>query len=77
MIKVLLFAELQDAAGTDQLEVDMVGATINEVKSWLHTQYNLPSLDQTMVAVNESYAEETYVVREGDVIAFIPPVSGG
>ncbi len=29
-----------------------------------------------MVAVNEEYAEETAPVKAGDIVAFIPPVSG-
>ncbi|MCL7749539.1 molybdopterin converting factor subunit 1 [Halalkalibacter alkaliphilus] len=77
MIKILLFAELQEEAGTDQVEVDKAGVTVNEVKSWLQKQYNLTTLENTMIAINESYADENEVVKDGDVIAFIPPVSGG
>ncbi|WP_332634168.1 molybdopterin converting factor subunit 1 [Halalkalibacter flavus] len=77
MIKILLFAELQEEAGTDQVEVDKAGVTVNEVKSWLQKQYNLTALENTMIAINESYADENEVVKDGDVIAFIPPVSGG
>lgn len=29
------------------------------------------------IAVNESYATENEVIKEGDVVAIIPPVSGG
>ncbi|KHF39328.1 molybdopterin converting factor subunit 1 [Halalkalibacter okhensis] len=77
MIKILLFAELQEEAGTDQVEVDKAGETVDDIKSWLQQQYHFTSLEQTMVAINESYADENEVVKDGDVIAFIPPVSGG
>ncbi|MCL4146076.1 UNVERIFIED_CONTAM: hypothetical protein GTU68_060768 [Idotea baltica] len=29
------------------------------------------------VAVNETYTEDSYLLKENDVIALIPPVSGG
>jgi molybdopterin synthase sulfur carrier subunit len=30
-----------------------------------------------MAAINEEFAPNEEVIQEGDVIAFIPPVSGG
>jgi MoaE-MoaD fusion protein len=30
-----------------------------------------------MTAVNESYADPDVVLRDGDELAFIPPVAGG
>lgn len=30
-----------------------------------------------MVAINEEYANEDDIIQTGDVIAMIPPVSGG
>ncbi|WP_368505374.1 molybdopterin converting factor subunit 1 [Alkalihalophilus sp. As8PL] len=77
MIKLLLFAEFQEQAGTDQVEIDQAGLTVAELKSWLKQEYRFTSLDQTMIAINETYANETDVLKDGDVIALIPPVSGG
>ena len=34
-------------------------------------------LNEAMVAVNEEYAQRDTMVGTGDVVAFIPPVSGG
>ena len=34
-------------------------------------------MDAYAVAVNEAYAEGTLILKEGDVVAIIPPVSGG
>jgi molybdopterin converting factor small subunit len=30
-----------------------------------------------MVAVNEEYVDTNYILKDGDVVALIPPVSGG
>lgn len=77
MIKILLFAELQEEAGKDEIEVEKAGMTVSELKDWLTAEFRLTSLANTMIAINESYANETDVLKEGDIIAFIPPVSGG
>lgn len=77
MIEVLLFADLQDAVGKSKITIDADGITIKELKNkWLAT-YELPTLDHAMVAINEEYADENAIVSKGDVVAFIPPVSGG
>ena len=39
--------------------------------------YNLTQLDHVMTAVNEEYALPTDMLSSGDIVAFIPPVSGG
>lgn len=77
MIKILLFAELQEEAGVDQIEVEKAGLTVQELKVWLQHEYNLTSISHTMIGINEKYADEKDIVNDGDVIAFIPPVSGG
>ncbi|TWI59147.1 molybdopterin converting factor subunit 1 [Halalkalibacter nanhaiisediminis] len=77
MIKILLFAELQEQAGVDQLEAEKAGITVSELKSWLQDAYKLTALSNAMPAINENYADDQDVLKDGDVIAFIPPVSGG
>jgi molybdopterin synthase sulfur carrier subunit len=77
MIKILLFAELQEEAGVDNVEVEQAGLTVAEIKEWLLQEYKLSSLANIMVAINESYATEEDEVKDGDTVAFIPPVSGG
>ncbi|WP_163972027.1 molybdopterin converting factor subunit 1 [Oceanobacillus halotolerans] len=77
MINVLLFAELQESLGRDKLSIEAAGISIKELKEKHLQAYELPNLDQAMIAVNEEYADETTVLEDGDVVAFIPPVSGG
>ncbi|QIZ05836.1 molybdopterin converting factor subunit 1 [Priestia megaterium] len=77
MNKVLFFAHLRDAVGEEFLSVDASGKTVAELKAELSTKYNLPKMDTVMTAVNEEFASNDEVIRDGDEIAFIPPVSGG
>ncbi|WP_028782029.1 molybdopterin converting factor subunit 1 [Thalassobacillus devorans] len=77
MNKILLFARLQEKAGQAEVELDAVNKSIAEVKALLKENYQMEEIDTSMVAVNEEYANSDVVVKEGDTIAFIPPVSGG
>jgi molybdopterin converting factor small subunit len=38
---------------------------------------NLKNLHQFAIAVNEEYADDALILNENDVVAIIPPVSGG
>ncbi|RHW40253.1 molybdopterin converting factor subunit 1 [Neobacillus notoginsengisoli] len=77
MNKVMFFAHLRDAAGVDSITVDAAGKTVGELKAELAEKYNLPKMDSVMAAINEEFSSNDETIREGDVIAFIPPVSGG
>lgn len=77
MNKIMLFAHLRDEAGADHLELNAEGKTVADIKALLAESYSLTKLDSTMSAINEEFAADDEVVQKGDVIAFIPPVSGG
>ncbi|AGX06656.1 MULTISPECIES: molybdopterin converting factor subunit 1 [Bacillus] len=76
MNKIKLFAHLRESAGKEEIELDAAGKTINELKAILTEAYHL-NLETVMTAVNEEFALDHELIKEGDVIAFIPPVSGG
>ncbi|WP_078429264.1 molybdopterin converting factor subunit 1 [Alkalihalobacterium alkalinitrilicum] len=77
MIKILLFAAFEEAIGQRELCIEGRDLTLVELKEKLSKEYSLPSLDNVMIAVNEEFVEENRVLKENDVIAIIPPVSGG
>lgn len=77
MIEVLLFAQLQEAAGKNKIEMEANGLTIARLKEKLKQEYGLSQIDRAMAALNEEYQPEETLIQEGDTIAFIPPVSGG
>ncbi|MDO8431710.1 MAG: molybdenum cofactor biosynthesis protein MoaE [Candidatus Binatus sp.] len=75
-----LFATLRERARTSELTREFpAGTTIAQI--WGHLGREFPELgghhDSVGFAVNQEYVESDYQPREGDEIAFIPPVSGG
>ncbi|MED1202863.1 molybdopterin converting factor subunit 1 [Heyndrickxia acidicola] len=77
MVKILLFADLRDKFGRGELEMEAEGKTVKELKAELETMNNRISLDSVMVAVNEEFTGEDTTIKNGDIVALIPPVSGG
>ncbi len=78
MIELLFFAQLQDVVGSSKLTIDATNISVKEIKDQYLSKYDMDEiLDQAMVAVNEEYSKEDAIVTSGDVVAFIPPVSGG
>ncbi|TCW56577.1 molybdopterin synthase subunit MoaD [Bacillus thuringiensis] len=77
MIRVLLFAHLQEEVGTSELQIEKENITVAELKAVVAREYNVPVSAPIMVAINEEYANEDDTIRDGDVVALIPPVSGG
>lgn len=77
---VKLFAILKEKAGTSELTLDLpdpstVADLLREMER-LHPGL-VAGIGQTMVAVNTEYATESQTLKDGDVVALIPPVSGG
>ena len=77
MVKVLLFAQLQEEIGESQLEFEFGPSTVTDLKKVLMEKYNIMQIDQAMIAINETYARNDDIVHPGDTVAVIPPISGG
>lgn len=79
-VHVKLFARARDAAGSDQVTVELPEAAhISDLRTALATSYPklamlVPSL---LVAVGTQYADERAVLDSRSEIACFPPVSGG
>ena len=79
-VTVRLFARLRDLAGAGELIRDVPsGATAHQVWNDLVLEWpGLRDYEKTIsVAVNAEYARMSADVRDGDEVAFMPPVSGG
>jgi len=78
-LKVLLFGISTDLVGANSLEMKLSEkATVGSFKNQLQHEYpQLTQLSSYAIAVNESYASDDAELKENDVIAIIPPVSGG
>lgn len=79
-VRLLFFAVLRDIAGSDARDLTLrEGTTAREVwESLRATHGRLADYAQPpMIAINETYASPDVVLRDGDELAFIPPVAGG
>ena len=78
-ITVLLFGIATDLTGNSSLIVELpVTTNIASFKNLLVTQHpELKQMSSYAIAINESYANDETVIKENDVVAIIPPVSGG
>ena len=76
-VRVLYFASLRDAAGRDAEAVEHAAGLPLLYDSLADRHgFGLPR-SRVRVAVNGEFVEWDLVLREGDEVAFLPPVSGG
>jgi molybdopterin synthase catalytic subunit/molybdopterin converting factor small subunit len=77
-VRVLAFGALKDALGTNASEVVLrEAATVSDLISHLAKSYPHAMLRGIAVSVNAEYAAATHVLRQGDEVGLLPPVSGG
>ncbi|WP_299596064.1 molybdopterin converting factor subunit 1 [uncultured Microbulbifer sp.] len=82
MIKVLFFAGLREQLECDGIEVEAGQiATVTELRGSLQakgeTWSSALSHESLQVAVNQQLANMQAGVKDGDEVAFFPPVTGG
>ena len=54
------------------------GARVRDLRSPVFPKYtSLRDVKQTLTSLNGDFAEDGDILREGDVVAFFPPVRGG
>ena len=80
LVTIRLFARLRELAGTGELQQELPPAA-DARTAWDALVAAHPALAGyergTSCAVNEEYARWTTALKDGDEVAFLPPVSGG
>lgn len=79
-VVIKLFASVREAVGERELRMDFPdGSTARDVQQAIVKRYPATKtpLESGLVAVNQEYVQADTVLRAGDEVAFIPPVSGG
>lgn len=81
-VSVMVFASYREIMGCDTIEVDMTGSggwTIGELRDRIGEQYPKLSarMGSTLFAVNETMARDDTHFTTKDILAAMPPVSGG
>lgn len=78
-LSLLFFAALRDLTGVAEadFQVPQASLSVAELRQKVSQKYDRLVLDGVRVAVNEEFVEADHPLVSGDVVAFIPPVSGG
>jgi molybdopterin synthase catalytic subunit len=79
-VKVLFFGMLKDIVGRAEDHIEVAdGARLESVFTRYARQFpRLTDLESSIVlACNQEFCDRSVAIREGDEIAFLPPVSGG
>lgn len=79
-VRTLFFASYRDLVGASTLELRLPeGSTVSDLVGRIRERGggygSLPA--DPAVAVNREYASSDVALRDGDEVAFIPPVAGG
>ena len=79
-VRLLHFASFREAVGRDEEIKDLPeGARVSDLWKALSSEVSLFSRFPSMppAAVNREYVPGDVILREGDEVAFLPPVAGG
>lgn len=83
-IQLKLFAALREQTGVEFEELDLPAgvATLGELRARLRSrdprwEEALDPAKATRGAINQRMAQETDAIKDGDEVAFFPPVTGG
>jgi molybdopterin converting factor small subunit len=78
-IKMLFFGIIKDMINESRLEIELPkSSSISDFKLMIFNNYPRLKLHSNFaIAVNEIYEDDAYLLQENDVVALIPPVSGG
>lgn len=75
-VQVRFFASLRERLGIEDTQISLpADATVVDVWRQVLDDIEMPA--NTLVAINQDYATPDTPVRDGDEVAFFPPVTGG
>lgn len=75
-IKVRYFASLKESVGRAEDELE-IAAPLSVQAVWRQLNPGLNMPESVLAAINMAYVDASAMVRDGDELAFFPPVTGG
>lgn len=78
-MKILLFGIVQDIVGASRIEKHITEEiSVAKLQEDMLKEFpELKDIKKFAVAINETYATENEMIKNTDIVAIIPPVSGG
>lgn len=77
-MKVLYFAHLKEIININEEQITLnQDYSVLNFKQYLVEKHPELKVETFQVAVNEEFVQESSVITDQDVVALIPPVSGG
>lgn len=82
MIEIKTFAQVREITGEDRvsLAMEQAQATVADIKTVLKARsssWQDVLDDGVLCAVNQVLCDDSHPIRDGDEVAFFPPVTGG
>lgn len=78
-IKLLFFGISTDIVGVNKMDYQLEeSTTVGVLKANLISKFSeLKNINDFAIAINEEYVDDKTILKNKDVVAIIPPVSGG
>lgn len=78
-LHLVYFAALRDLLGISEEDFDAAESsiTVGQLVDELEKRHPRLTMQGVRIAVNEEFCGDETVLENGDLVAFIPPVSGG
>ena len=77
-MKILLFGRLGETIGREiDFDLPEAGCTVAELRAALAERHGGLAAETVRACIDHEIAPETALVRPGQEVAFIPPLSGG
>ena len=77
-MQLLFFGSVQEGLKMSSMELAVDASNLGELKQYLEERYTLLQQQPYTFAVNEVLTRDLkQVIKPGDVIALLPPFSGG
>jgi molybdopterin synthase sulfur carrier subunit len=75
-ITVKFFASLRESIGSPDCALEPDGIS-TAAEAWAAATHGQTRPPNTLIAINMEYADADQPVKDGDEVAFFPPVTGG